>query len=260
MAVQRATYTGVQPILSAFHDIYVDKPGAYSIWNGRDIIDQYRGNDLTIGEDNFEAIITRLGENENAELLNLKFHPALKEDWITAKTPVIASMFIRVTPLAEYQPFRGGDLEGRRVNQMVAYQPNNELKDAIAGINQRLDDLTAETNQEPEPDPIEKYLKYLEHPAVGSIVNTLVNALMPLLLKISPQTQNFSPGIAGINSPVMEQTNVVELTEEQNDLIDNALRILSHHCDVVVSLDKLAKIATNNPVMFKGFIQMLNNF
>ena len=271
---QKAGYTGIDNIINGFNVLSQGR-AYYSVWQ-RDTVPLFAWN-----EDDYEQGLQFLEQNLQAgeqnghnELLCIRFHPSKCVPHITHKSPVIASMYIRICPIdgatskvnsiAEPLPAKGAmTFEQFEVMQALRNLPN-ELKAATEAQNERIRLLEEKLNDpKDEPDYIGQITGLLNNP---TIVNTALGFLGMLFPHLNPANKMQTQPINGLDqAPEPEQirqetANNTEITEtEYWDKIDTVLDRLSRHCDLLPDLTKLAELAEQNPANFKFLLTSLRS-
>lgn len=270
---QKAQYTGPDAILEAFLTLSKGQP-FYSVWQ-RDTIPLYTWN-----ENDFEGGIAFLEQNLLAaeqsghnEILTIRFHPQESKGYITNKTPVIGSMYIRVCPLDLSKVQRIGDIysatdpQNKGTVNFEMYELMSGLKSLPAQINSKMDEFSAriaklETEKEEieKPDMIGQIGSLLSNPAIAQTAMNFLGMLFPALN--NPQKSQPMPinGIKDVPEPeqIRNDPNLESnMTNEYWNKIDVVLERLSVHCDLLPDLTKLADVAESNPTMFKSLLSTL---
>jgi hypothetical protein len=266
-------YTGSQHIMDAFDTLKPNTP-YYSVWIGRDLFFQYNESDAEKGRDMLEKIVVAGEEQGNTDLMDIKFHAKLDNGYITNKTPVIGTLRVRC---AGFETADGQQVSGMQVrgNDLPApvYRMLVNIENSLPGITERLAKLETATvgAVEKEPDWFDRISGLLSQPGM---MESTVNLLQPIISRFIPGMPAANIQVAGvqespvrpvINTPVAGNNNApgelesVTLTDEQNEIIDNAIAELSDYCDVVDCLPLLAKFAKENTQMFKMLITQLHS-
>lgn len=267
--LKRATYTGADAIMSFYDAINGDNGYLYSVWhNDKDIAFQYFGEDSAKARALLEDNLRALEEAENCDLLYIKFHPPVtgKARYIDRKTPVVSTTPVRVHALEDVE-ISGVSLPGEQPRGMPyqMYQAIEGVKTLPGIITGKLTEFDERLRamevlpeeQEPEADPFDKWAAriggLMQNPAVmeglGQILNFLKPAPAPL------------PWPHVINGAMAEdeQTQTVQANEPDvnEDLLNDALNRLHPHCVLDQDFQLLAKMAEENPALFKTMLSML---
>lgn len=283
MALQKPTYCGVDKIMAAYDSINGDCQYDYSVWHSqKDIAFQYVGNDALKARRYLEDNLTAMAESGNDNLLYLKFHPANRKkqgEFINYKTDVIAN-----TPICcieNYQEKISGTPERSRVNddgynvykmRLFMEELPTKLETMIEEkISSKIGALDDEEIDEPEIDPVQKYIGIISglasNPQVMAVVGQILNFLKPAAPYAAPRINGMNENING-NADVIDNESlkqpgesIVDSPAEQvpvnEEILNEALGRLHQHCRIDTDLLLLADMADENPAQFQLLLGML---
>lgn len=266
MAVSRAFYTGTEMIMQAFDNM--DNP-YYSVWSGRDLLFQNNDSDVSKGRNLLMEMLTAAEQNNNTDLLSIKFHPKQEGKYITDKTPVVGTLVVRVVAL----PGMNAGVSGVNESGNIPYpiwktitglaELPTQIQTSLAGFDERLKALEQQQDEPQDaPDMIGRIAGLMENPVIMGLITKILPAIFPAAMP-QPNMQ-----VAGVNSfAAVENESVSSDQTEQLPAIseadyiklDNALARLIPHCNVADDLSLLADLAEQNPIMFKMLLTQLRS-
>ena len=237
----QAMFTGVDNIVDAWERLY-DSP-YYSVWCGKDALFQNNMEDTGEAKEKLVNNLKAFEQAGNKSLLTIYIHPKKEKGYITNKTPVINTMYVRCCPLDEIQAQSGG---GYLTQQ-------NMLAETLRGLNERLKYLEEET----EAEPVEE---------IGNLNNA--ESWERLADKISAIVDKpiFQNAIAKIfNMPLFatkQNTTVLAGITPDNlqDQYEAAINLLEQKdTDFKTDMVRLALIARDKPEVFKMLLDSLRS-
>jgi hypothetical protein len=266
MALQRATYTGVNDIMNAYDSFNDQGQYNYSVWlSSSDIAFQSIEKDSEKARELLKNCLTALEQADNDDLFFIKFHPKdLKTPtgFIDRKTLVIGTIPVRVCPIGEsgsHQNFvkTSGAVSGvpRDLYDMLRDLPATLDTKISAALDARL----AQIEDDPEPeevDQIEKYVGIINGIASNPQIMSVVGQILSYL---KPQTMSMAPRING--TPTENPVNGVSSEEipVNLEILNEALDRLSKVCRVDTDLLLLANMSEENPAMFNMLLTQLRS-
>lgn len=229
-------FTGVKLILEAFDR---QENPYFSVWKGRDLLFGNNDGDQAKASILLEENLKAWEQSGNNDALKIVFHPGKEPKYINTKTPVVATMYVRVTELtSNYMMGYPGPMPGGAVG--FPRSDNALFLEKLTAIESRLNAMEAE---EVEAEEDAGMLGNVNE--VASSVNALLN----------------NPMIAGIlgNLFNFKQPAAVAGIPESADF-KQALDVLSKvdpnfESDIIL----LAKMAVNNRQQFLMLLTMLRN-
>lgn len=218
----------------------------FSVWCERTLVFPWNKDDKSAGISYLEDNLRALHENKNRQILVIKWHPEQEENYITEKTPVIASLSFRVWP---------HDPSAYRMNgaEFIESRVNAQLADKIDSLTSQVSALLA-SKEDPEDDGedgnigevdqiLEKGYKLLSHPAVTAMLSSM-----------GVNIPNSNPGTTSLgNIPATS-----DISDDQK--LANALQALLIHDPMPYladDLQKLANLASKDKAQFNFLINML---
>lgn len=273
MAIQKAMYTGIDAIMSAFDSL--SQTPYYSVWmaSPKDIIFQYNGDDKEAGRELLQNALTAFEQNGHNDILAIKFHtnPAPKKPMpiITDKTPVIGSMYVRVCDVGSQnaansingvqQPYQGGGMSYQMYEAIAALKNlPSQMQDKLTPIEDRLEALEAGTQP---MGTMGHVMDFVNSPNATGIVQMILDRLIPspgqpqlrAVNGFPDQNNNQHP-----EQPVMQEIQNVELTQQQmSTILERDLQRLTNIIDIYSDLGLLADYAEKNPQMFQMMLLTL---
>lgn len=269
MAIQKAMFTGVENVMNAYDDLCNDVP-YYSVWSGRTILFSWNEDDIDKGKEKLRQMLLAAEQNEHNDILTICFHPKKEKNFITDKTPVTGSMTIRVTDLT---PGRLRDMDRvGNVTEPRGYQIPYELRRSfeqmaeftqkiptlLSPIEERLAALELGGDDVEEQAGIIGIIKHLENPGVQMIANRILDLLIPGQTVQQPLRVSGVPGTETATPPI-SQPDYSNVTEDQQNALDQAIITLSKYCNVYTDLPLLANLAENNTQVFNMMLSQLKN-
>lgn len=248
-------YVGVDEIMDAF-DAFSCGKGGYSLWySDRDKAMDWNDADFEQGRDLLEQTLRAFERAGNSRMLYLKFYPEIVKGIINKKTDFTTCLHIQAVK-GDSSAINGFAVPGMHPAMIAAFDNMGKIPAMISGIEQRLVEL--ETNgatiDEPELSATDKFLGMisglLENPQVQErILGFVMN--------------KFSPTGNSITAPVHHVINgttdsiPVQPGEINMQMVNDALQRLAVHCNVDTDLMLMAKMAEDNPGMFKFLLESL---
>lgn len=223
MAVQKAMYTGVESIMSAFDALCNDVP-YYSVWYSQIVIGfSFNDTDLEKGKDKLREVLQAAEQNGHNDIIIIKFHPDQEKKFITNKTPVTGTMYVRVNEIGETKPYEQPNqplqiVAGRQTIPLVTTNEPDKftaeqwesmtalknLPQTIAGIvKSEFEALGLDEDDEPEPAPNSIGSIAMEHLKNPDIAKDLISGIFTFLNKFTPaQLAPIAPYLAPIAQQV----------------------------------------------------------
>lgn len=278
---QTAMYTGSDAIMQAVDTLWPNNP-YYSVWLGRDLMFQYSETDIKAGRAILRQMLDAAEQQENCNLLTIKFHPKVKGGYITNKSDYLGTMHVRACELETGQDTLGA--AGPRPGDLSpgAYYMMKNVNDALTGLTARLTAIEAKPAEVSAPDIFDRIGSILEKPGVP---DALVGILSPIIQRFIPGANMANLQVSGVEqkpaSPPVSQQNAIvdpvvaniaekgdaishdqenkDFTQDENEIMDKAIYDLSNFCDPVEVLPLLAEWAAANTAMFVGMVDTLKS-
>lgn len=235
MAIQDATFTGIPQILGAYDR---QECGCFSVWCGTDLMFSHIGEDITLAREKLHENLIALEQAENRNLFKIKFHPEVPGTFITNKTPVTGTMYVRV-----FEWFPGGiNPQGQIIPHRLNYG-NKSMQDEIDELRSKIAAMEADDDGSEEDNGKMNGIGKLIHDT-----NTLLSNpnVMGLIEMWTGKKINSAPGavsLSGISSDEKLQKALQALKENDDQLEDDLLI--------------LAQLSQQNPKQFQMLIGML---
>jgi hypothetical protein len=262
MATSRAMYTGSEAIMNAFDTM--NNP-IYSVWQGKDILFQNNDADMQKARNFLMDMIAAAEQSGNTDILAIKFHPVKEGKFITDKTPIVSTLFVRIVELPS------AAVSGVNQNGNIPY-PLWKTLEGLAGLPAQINTslgaieerLTALEQVEDEPGPTESMLGrisgLMENPVIMGLISKILPAILPGVAMPQPSVPM---QVSGVNESMAEPNTIASAEDlpqiSQADYIklDNALARLIPHCNVAEDLSLLADLAEQKPEIFKMMLSQL---
>lgn len=236
---ENVMYTGVQSILAGYD--LIDNP-VFSIWKGRDLLFSYNDTDKEQSKaclsDNLEA----WQAGGNSDMLKICFHPEKEAKYITNKTPVCATLYVRVNPVTPANFY----LPMQQHGQFVSGTQNDLLLKKINELESRLSAYEGEDDETEDITGLGKYegmingiTNLLNNPVIAGIVTALISKLGS-----GGNEENKLRSVAGIG-------------DEQKDYNEALLYLSQVDSDFRNDIIRLANLARNNRGQFNWLVSML---
>lgn len=260
MATSRAMYTGSEAIMNAFDTM--NNP-IYSVWQGKDILFQNNDADMQKARNFLMDMIAAAEQSGNTDILAIKFHPVKEGKFITDKTPVVSTLFVRIVELPS------AAISGVNQNGNIPY-PLWKTLEGLAGLPAQINTslgaieerLTALEQVEDEPDPTESMLGrisgLMENPVIMGLISKIIPAILPGVVMPQPAMPMQVSGVQSdhsVNETV--SSDLPQITEADYIKLDNAIGRLIPHCNVADDLSLLADLAEQKPEIFKMMLSQL---
>lgn len=276
MALQKPTYCGVDKIMAAYDSINGDCQYDFSVWHSqKDIAFQYVGNDALKARQYLLDNLTAMADSGNDNLLYLKFHPANRKkqgEFINYKTDIIAN-----TPICcvdNYEEKISGTPERSRENdtgynvykmRLFMEELPNKLDSIIEEkLSARVGAIDDEEIEEPEIDPVQKYIGIINgiasNPQVMAVIGQILNFLKPQPVaapRINGMNENINRQAEQDGSGAVNNTAPTEPVQISEEMVNEALQRLHPHCRIDTDLLLLADMAEQNPQQFQFLLTML---
>lgn len=208
---------------------------AWSLWQQKQFMFKYEGTSLDEGAQQLEDTLKLLGQSSNA-IYTLKVYEDLPGGKIKSNTPDDGSFNFKIN--GEEQQITQG--------QYASLKYNNDLRQELAEIKEKLAAIEEEGEEEPEPEnKLGVIGDIISHPVLQPIIQSFMASLLTTksaLPAAPPQMQRVA--ISGINDDVV-------LNEAVNQLKECDPKLPEH-------LAKLAKMAKENPQGFNFLIATLD--
>jgi len=250
----KAMFTGTESIIQAFDNM--DNP-FFSVWINKDILFQNNDGDKDKAKSTLLDMLTAAEQNGNSEILTIKFHPGKEGKYITDKTPVVGTLFVRVVPINGSMAMSGIESGNDRLPYpiykatMAMQAMAEQLPVTMAGIQDRLTKLEESSisgDDDQDDDQINRILKLANHPVV-----------MALLSKFIPGMGAAAMAVSGITTDQAPPPSQNAISEADYVRLDAALGRLMKHCNLVDDLTLLADLAETSPDMFKLLLSNLRS-
>lgn len=236
-----AMYTGTEAIISGYN--LMENP-VFSVWKGRDLLFSHNSTDEDKGEILLRQNLEVYAAAGNSDILKICFHPKVEKDFITNKSPVCGTMFVRCCPAMPQNylipamnnegVYMGGqvDVLQKKINELEsrlkAYEDNEENDD--------------EDSQEDQIGRINEVVN-----GISSIMsNPVISALLAKFFEKPNDNGAKVSGlkrVAGIDDEIEYEEALRYLKEVDSDFEN----------DIIL----LAKIAKENRSQFNWLITML---
>jgi hypothetical protein len=251
----KAMFTGTENIIQAFDNM--DNP-YFSVWINKDLLFQNNDGDADKAKSVLMDMLLAAEQNQNTDILSIKFHPGKEGKYITDKTPVVGTLFVRVVPVNGASSMSGVQQSDDRLPYPIykATLRMQEIADqmpaAITGINERLTALENGSVGEVAPvDPLERILGLMSNPVIMALVQRLLPGLPLAPMQVS--------GVAGNDTAIDPNQTQNAISEADYVRLDSALGRLMKHCNLVDDLTSLADLAEQSPDMFKMLLMQLRS-
>jgi hypothetical protein len=221
-----------EKVLTAYQN---QKVSAWVIYCNRQLLFFYEDCDIAVGEDFLQQILNEL--KNSPAVYTLCLYKKVPADGITNKTPYNASFNFRL----------GQKQESERSSN------NSFLEGEHAALKMKVEQLEKELEDTEEMEPADNGImgfvnKILEKP---EIQQKIIGFAETFLMGLVKPKEKLIMNTAAINgAPATEQ--------EASQRVTTALQTLAQYDnDIVVHLEKLAQMATNETAKFKMLIGML---
>lgn len=226
-------FRGIDNVLKGYENM--DIP-AFSVWCGKEMNFKYEGKNMAEGLRTLDSYLELLRSQGSWAIYSLKVYDDL-EGKITSKTPYDGSFNFTVN----MSPNHIDGVPGGHIGQLTS---------EISALRQRIDEM----EQEDEDDSYGMGLlgKILLHPTIQQIVPGVIVGITNL---IKPNQMN-NASIGGVTVNQDHQDNRPEAIIVR---LNNALDILqAADPNILVTLEKLARLAQTQPDTFKNYVTMFN--
>lgn len=264
MAERRASVVGLNEIMTAYDGMSGGVP-YYSVWHAgtKNKFFQWNQDDPDEGRNFLYNNLSLIDGQGDTAMYFLVIHPE-EERIYTNKSPQICSMPIRVAEHSSYQkptePLNGNVSApaNRSFMEEKLYAAIESLKDIPVKVNEHITafEIRIKALEEREVEPAEKEPSImgqlgavLNNPQLAPVIGQLLSGVMARFMPVTPPMR--STALAGVAQNSDASSN------DQDDLINNALDRLEKHCDLAKCLPKLADLADNDPAMFKMLLSQL---
>lgn len=266
----RPVHVGVDAIMEGFDNLSKAGEQVFAVWYGdRDIAFQCSMDEAT-QRDILQSNLEALERSGNCDVLYLKMYPASVNGWIDTKTKAVSNTPIQV---CEYKGAITGlptDNQPRPAGMSYeAWEMLKQIKDMPDTIQTKIDAaVEAKLNEilgpeEPEEDQMTKIVNTIngltQNPQVMSVIGALIGQLGGLFNRVAPVAQSRIGMVEPPLMPEVQQQAQPQRIPFNEDDMNNALDVLSYHCDLGACLQKLAAIAQQDPGKFKMLLGMLMN-
>jgi len=231
---------------------------AWGLFSGKQLLCRYQGNDINEGKQLLDDFLDKIEEGTATYTLKVFEAEGNKAIKIKEKTECDSSFNFKLDSI---------DIFSERQEQRGRFL-NNELAKTLTGINDRLLKMETEPIEEqPEDETFQESIgKAIQQSIIGAIQNpeqpnVLVDLLRGILGQPIPKpaigTVTRAGQIAGFGIDSNNPSTKIEGSKLER--LGNAIDILEKYDDKLVEhLEKLAKIAIDNPKKFTGLITMLD--
>lgn len=242
MAGNDAMFTGMPNIIAAYDRM--DNP-VYSVWVGKDMLfsnnseDKERAKSILV--ENLEAAM----QNENRNLLKIKFHPKIEKTYITDKSPTVGTLYVRV---AEWFNGLYGSTPG---GEMIMNRNSNSNNGAVlvleklAAIESRIAAMEAD---EMEDDDSELSglgkIEAINETISKICTNPLVMSLIDRIFKVQVQ-------------PEMSEASVLSGFPISKELGETLSILAAADPKIEMDLKRLAIMSQKNPHQFNFLLKTL---
>lgn len=264
MAERRASVVGLNSIMVAYDGMSEGVP-YYSVWHagtGKKFF-QWNQNDPDAGRSFLERNLNLIDEQGDTAMYYLSIHPE-HEKIYTNKSPQVCSMPIKVSEdIPAYQKadalnYHTPAPASRSFMEEKLYAAIESLKDIPVKVNEHITafEVRIRALEEREVEPVEKEDSMmgqlgavLNNPQLAPVIGQLLSGVMARFMPATPPMR--STALAGV-----EQKSDAG-SDDQDDIINEALDRLEKHCDLAVCLPKLADMADNDPTTFNFLLRTL---
>jgi len=249
-------FYGVEKAIKAYEDCKIP---AWGLFSGRQLLCKYQGNSMAEGAQLLEDFVDKIEESNATYTLKVFEQEGNKPVKIKERTECDSSFNFKIDEQDVYLDRQEKRGYGGRVFQ-------NELSQTLAGINERLAKIEEPEEIEEEEETFQESIgKAIQQSIIGAIQNPEQPNLLMDMLKGVLGVEVPKPAIghvkqAGQIAGLGTSTGNTPTTAEDNlQRLGNAIDILElHDPKLVEHLEKLAKMATENPKKFTGLITMLD--
>jgi hypothetical protein len=227
MSSSSVQFKGLNSVIAAYENREVP---AWSLWQGKQFMFKYEGNDIGEGSQQLQTILEALQNSSNA-IYTLKVYEDVPGGKIKNNTPDDGSFNFKLN--AENQEIT--------VNQYGALRKQDKLEQELAEIKQML--LEREEEEEPQ-SKLGLIGEILNDPGISQIVQ-------PLLMKFL--------GISGAPTPQTAMRSISGINDDAPATLEKAIAILKQ-ADPKLSehLMKLANLSKESPDSFKFLLNTLD--
>ena len=219
MALVRPVHVGVTNIMEAFDNLSRTGDQVFAVWYGaNDIAFQCTIDDPALQRDMLERNLQALEASGNTDLLHLKMYPAGQYNFIDGKSKPVSNTPIQV---CEFQLPKVGadggnpDLPANRPPGMsweawsllhkLEDMPNTIEARINAAVEAKLTEIFGDQEEEPEIDPMEKTMGYINGLTQNPVIMELIGKALQFFNR--PQAQ---PG------PIYPQPTIGMAENRQN--------------------------------------------
>lgn len=223
-------FKGIDGVINAYEN---RKVAAWSLWQGKQFMFKYEGNDLEQGAEQLQATLDLLAESTNA-IYTLKVYEDLPGHKIKSNTPDDGSFNFKIN----------GDEQAITQNQYGVIRNNNAIADRLTAIEQKLNEQE-EYVDVPEENKLGVIGDIISHPVIQPFVSQIIAALFAKKSDAPAPPQMQRVAISGINDDA-------EITAAIADLKQYDGQLAAH-------LVKLAALAKSSPDSFKFLLTTLDS-
>lgn len=219
-------FKGVDSVIEAYENREV---APWSIWQGKQFMFKYEGNNVAEGAQQLTATLELLKESSNA-IYTLKVYEDLKGGKIKSNTADDGSFNFKLN----------GDEQTITQNQYASLKYNDKLSERLERIEQA---LLEREDEEPEPEnKLGVIGEIISHPTIAPIVQNIVAAI-------------FSKGQSPAQTPRVALSGV----NDESELKEAVEALKKHDSKLTEHLQKLAALAEQSPESFKFLLTTLDN-
>jgi hypothetical protein len=234
MAGSSVQFNNVESVLNAYESREVC---AWSLWQGKQFMFKYEGDNIGEGSQQLRATLDLLAESSNA-IYTLKIYEDLPGGKIKSNTPDDGSFNFKIN--AESQQLTQAQYS-RTVNNQVILEKLNQLE---ARLNEQDED-----EDEPEPNRLGLIGEIIGNPTLQPIITNLITAIFSKAGTPTPTPQ----------PPPQLQRAALNGVGDEVQLMEAIRELKKHDANLTEHLAKLAKIAAESPDSFKFLLQTLDN-
>ncbi len=215
-------FTGVDNILSGF-DRYNN--AVFSVWKGKDLLFANNDTDISQARELLHENIAAYAAAGNNDALKIVFHPEPEAKYITNKTAICGTIYVRCSPI-----------ESISTQYYPAPPVDSGIMAKLNAIESRLNAL----DEEEEEDQVEESQFGSMMSGINELTaNPVIMAFLGNLFKLPGQPQ----AIAGIPTGVEFNAALEYLSKADSDF----------ESDIIL----LAKMAKDSPAQFRFVVNML---
>lgn len=228
-------YTGVESIMAGY--ARYENP-VYSVWKGKDLLFSNNSTDESKAEQLLRDNLEAFEQAGNNDALKIVFHPEVEQKYITNKTPICGTIYIRCAPIGApsnfYLPMAAGGGDFRTGTR------EDLILEKLTGLESRIKAFEGDPEIEEDQTGVGKVMgtinQLMENPAIAAIITNVLSGFVP-----------------GIKQPLQQVAGVPESAEFTAALNYLATVDSDFENDIVL----LAKMAKEQRQQFNWLLTML---